>query len=390
MSYFQKRAHISSIRIIIFLIAVSIPPAVYLMRIFDMQVLNTYIYSARSRQAARRVFPIFAQRGRIFDKSYQTVLAENEQLFAITIVKNDIPDDAEFFQDLAAVLEMDPQTLKAEIEAIDSPYEPTEILQGVGLEKITRVAENIEKFSGIGWYNKPRRIYPYGEQFAHLIGYLGEIAPEELNVLRNQGYAASDVIGKNGIEQKYDLILKGENGQRGNIVDAIGKFVGFQGDIVPPVQGQDIVLSIDKELQILSFEALGDRAGSVFAMRPHTGEILAMVSRPAFDPNQLTQGDSEEFARLALDTRYPFLNRPLQVMAAPASTFKIIMNTAILAEKAFDPKQTIHCSGSFRYGDRIFHDWLEEGHGHMDLQSALAESCNVYYWHMGYFIFEDR
>ena len=130
---------------------------------------------------------------------------------------------------------------------------------------------------------------------------------------------------------------------------------------------------------------LGPRVGSVVVMRPGNGEILAMVSYPRYDPSEFlgTTGGSGVSFYLALDERSPFLNRVIQSVAAPASTFKVVMTTAILEEDAFPPEQTINCTGTFPYGNRVFNDWLEYGHGPVNLTAALAQSCNVYYWTMG-------
>jgi len=150
------------------------------------------------------------------------------------------------------------------------------------------------------------------------------------------------------------------------------------------VAGNNLVLTIDRRLQQLAQDALGPRIGSVVAVRPGSGEVLALVGYPRFDPNQIVRpGGDEQFRRLALDPRSPFLNRPIQSVAAPASTFKILMTTAVLEENAFPPDEKIVCTGRFYYGDRVFNDWLEYGHGPVDLADALAQSCNVYFWTMG-------
>ena len=219
---------------------------------------------------------------------------------------------------------------------------------------------------------------------SHVIGYVGDITREEIQILYNKGYDFGNVLGKSGIEKQYDMILRGKDGKRYRTVDVKGRRIDDTVEEEPPLLGKDIVLTIDKNIQEVSEEALGSRIGSVVVLKPATGEILAMVSYPWFDPNSFySEGGAGEYSKLASDPTYPFLNRAIQSHYSPASTFKTIMTTAVIEEKAFPVDKLIVCTGKIEYGGRTSWCWKKTGHGALDLYGALAESCNVYFWTVG-------
>lgn len=383
----QRKPSIARSRVIGLASIVALLFVAYGGRLFTMQVLDGYIYLNRAQQTARRSEPIFAQRGQIFDRTGEVSLARNRNSFALTIIPAEIGRGGleDYVRRLAAVLEVDPEPIIQRLEQRrGGTFDAVEIATGLSLGALTRVAERVDEFPGLAWYSKPERTYPEGDLTGHAVGYVGEITPQELQVLFNEGYTATSILGKNGVEQRYDLLLRGDDGRRFRTVDARGRRVGDAEEMIPPEPGLDIVLTIDASLQELAELALGPRIGSVVVLDASSGAIRALVSYPRFDPNDfIGPGGAAAFQRLALDTRSPFINRPIQSAAAPASTFKILMTTAILEEDAFDPEREINCTGVFPYGNRVFNDWLEYGHGPTNLVGALAQSCNVYYWTMG-------
>ncbi len=359
----------------------------YSLHLFRMQVLDGYIYLNRARLTASRNEPIYAQRGQIFDRNYDTPVARNENSFAITVTPGEVPQGEidRILAEIAQLLDRDVEVLSERFrQGRGGAFQAVEVLRGLSLAELALVAERAPYLPGVRWYGRPQRVYPYDDLLAHVVGYVGDITPEELQVLFNQGYSATSVLGKSGIERRYDGELRGSDGSRVRTVDATGREVGEDGAIVPPIAGGNLVLTIDRDLQRLAQEALGPRIGSVVVVRPHTGEVLALVGYPRYDPNSIVRPGGEElFRRLALDQRSPFLNRPIQSVAAPASTFKILMTAAILEEDAFPADRAVSCTGRFAYGDRVFNDWLEYGHGSVNLNDALAQSCNVYFWTIG-------
>ncbi|TVR69791.1 MAG: penicillin-binding protein 2 [Spirochaetaceae bacterium] len=383
----QKQQHIDSKRLLILASMTAAVFVLYSWRFFQMQVLEGYIYQDRAQETAQRSEPVFAQRGQIFDRFYDEPLATNRNSFTITVIPADLPQgrQEEVITAVAELFNRDPAfVLDRYRTTARGRFQPVEIVGNLSLREITALAENIQSFPGVSWYSKPERVYPFGELTANLVGYVGDITTQELQVLFNEGYTATAVIGKIGAEQQYDQVLRGTDGRRFRLFDAQGRRVGDDERIIPPVQGSNLVLTIDRSLQKLAQEALGPRIGSVVVMRPYNGEILAMVTYPRFDPNRfIGPGSSVEVQRLSRDQRSPFLNRPVQSSASPASTFKIVMSTAVLEEKAFPVEEEINCTGQFPYGNRVFNDWLEYGHGPVNLASALAQSCNIYYYTMG-------
>ena len=219
-----------------------------------------------------------------------------------------------------------------------------------------------------------------------MLGYVGDITKDELKLLYNQGYQSGDVIGKAGIEKQYDMELRGRDGVEYRTVDVRGKSVrADEGSVVPPIQGSNLVLTIDAGIQTIAEKALGPRMGSVVVLRPATGEILALVSYPWYNPNIFMGiGAGNAYAKLLSDPNTPLLNRTIQSSYPPASTFKTVLTAGILEEKAFPPEKKVLCQGEVSYGDRVFRCWIKKpGHGWLDLKGALAQSCDIYFWTVG-------
>ncbi len=383
----QRKPAIEMTRLAFVVAAMAVIVLVYLWRVFQMQVLEGSLYELRARQTVQRVEPVFAQRGLIYDRTVQEPVATNRTSFALTLVAADIPagQQDEVVTLLAELLGRDRGGIDARLRSTRrGSFQPVEIASGLTLAQINGVAERIDRLPGVSWYSKPERIYPDGALLSNVLGYVGDITPQELQILFNEGYTATSILGKSGVEQRYDQLLRGTDGRRFRVVDARGRYVGEDQRLVAPEQGDDLVLTLDRRLQDLASQALGSRIGSVVAMRPGTGEVLAMVTYPRFNPNAFAGPDGQQAIRaLSLDRRAPFLNRPTQAAASPASTFKIVMSAAVLGENAFSPTEEILCTGTFPFGNRVFNDWLEYGHGQMNLAGALAQSCNVYYYTMG-------
>ncbi len=387
MSALQRQAVIPKTRVIGLAGVIGLIFAIYSVHLFEMQVLDGYFYLLRARQNASRSEPIFAQRGEIFDRTGSEALASNQTSFALTIVRPEVPPGElrSMVNSLSELVNRDPDAMLERVERHrGSAAQSIEIVSGLNLTELIKVAERIQEFPGLSWYAKPERLYPQRDLTSHVVGYVGEITPQELQVLFNEGYTSTSIIGKSGIEQQYDQLLRGDDGRRFRTVDARGQRVGTADELIPPEEGMQLVLSIDVSLQRLAQEALGPRVGSVVVMRPANGEVLALVNFPRFDANLFAGPEGgTNVRRLSMDRRAPFLNRAIQSVAAPASTFKILMTTAIMEEGAFPPDQEILCTGTFAYGNRVFNDWLEYGHGSVNLYDALAQSCNVYFWTIG-------
>lgn len=357
--------------------------------LFALQVVDGKTYRRRAHEVAQRVVSLPAQRGEIFDRSYDEPLVTNRPSFAVDIVPAEIGQARMdgLIRRLGATLGMSGEAIRGRLPAgWKTLYQPVEVRSGVAFSTISYLAEHLGDFPGVTWHSKPIRSYLEGGSVSHVLGYVGDITPDELQVLYNEGgYDASSTIGKSGVEKEYDEILRGRDGERYRTVDANGRSVS-SGDArgVAPVNGKNIVLTIDRHIQRLAEQALGKRMGSVVVLRPSTGEVLALVSYPFFDPNEMVGGTSgRNLDRVFRDGRYPFLDRAIQSSYAPASTFKIIMSAADLEEKILPPERPVNCTGKIRFGGRTFTDWKPGGHGPLNLAGALAESCDIYFWTLG-------
>ena len=360
----------------------------YVCYLFSMQIIDGYMYSVRAEQVTTRSIIVPPQRGEIFDRRMDVPLATNIDSFAVDVIPAEIPkEDVErVLTEIGGFLGMTLKEVKEKIPpASYSRYQPVELRSGLTFDSISPIAEHINELPGITWRNKPIRNYLDGDTFAHVVGYVGDITPEELQTLYNQGYTANSVIGKSGVEYQYDAALRGKDGREFRTVDAHGRKINVDSkEDVAPVAGNNLVLTLDRRIQHLAQDALGPRSGAVVVLKPSTGEILAMVSYPTYDPNAFSApGGSNEYTRLVNDPTAPFLNRAIQGAAAPASTFKIIMSTAVIEENAFPLDATVNCPGYFRYGNQIFKCWVSYGHGPVNLFEALAQSCDVYFYTMG-------
>jgi penicillin-binding protein 2 len=363
---------------------------VYGVRLFSMQILSGELYRSRAQDIARRTTVIPAQRGEIFDRNFNQPLAMNTDSFAVNLTPAEVPpgEMAALQERLSRILAIPQDQIEQKIPAkYYYLYQPVEVAVNVPFAVIAALAENVDTLPGVSWQSKPMRNYVDPGSISHILGYVGDITRDELTMLYNKGYQQGDMIGKAGVERQYDELLRGREGRETRIVDVRGRRIAGTGNIIrePPVMGKNLVLTIDKNIQTLAEKALGNRMGAVVVMKPTTGEILAMVSYPWYDPNIFNRLDmGNEYNALINDPNKPFLNRAIQSSYPPASTFKIVMSTGILAENAFSPDQLVDCRGEISYGDRQWRCHIRRpGHGRLNLQQAMAQSCDIYYWTVG-------
>ena len=382
----ERQARTRAIALAVFVSAVFL---ILLSQLFFLQVIRGWEYKRQARAVTRREISIPAQRGEIYDRNNDYPLVVNQESFAVDLMPAEVPAAAraELFGRLASVLGL----TAAEVQKRVPPryyhlYQPIEIKGGVAFDTIAFLAEHIRDFPGVTWHNKPIRNYLVPGSLSHLLGYVGDITREEIQVLFNQGYAYGSVLGKSGVEKQYDLLLRGRDGKRFQMVDVREKYLAKRPEEdIPPEPGQNLVLTVDRHLQTLCEKALGRRIGSAVVLKPATGEVLALVSYPFFDPNAFfTEQAAGEFSRLSLDPSFPFLNRAIQSVYPPASAFKMVVSTALVEEEAFPLTRKVVCTGQIAYGDRIFRCHARKtGHGALDFFGGLAQSCDVYFYTVG-------
>lgn len=362
---------------------------IYGVKLFSMQVIAGATYRKQSRTISSQVKTIPAQRGEIFDRNanLNMPMVVDTESFAVDLTPAEIQDG--FYDSVTSRLASFLKISKKDIDKKVSPslrksYTAVEIKTNVPTEIIQNIAENLTDLPGVSWRAKPVRNYIETGSISHVVGYVGDITREEIKVMYNRGYKANSIVGKTGIEKQYDSLLQGVDGRETKKVDVRGHILSEDPIVEPPQTGKNLVLTIDMKIQRLAEKALGERVGAAVVLKPSSGEVVAMVSYPYYDQNLFNDDSAAaQYNRLASDEKRPLLNRAVNAAYPPASTFKIIMSTAILAEKAFPSSKDVECTGSVEYGNHIFHCHQLWGHGWLDLKNALAQSCDVYFWVVG-------
>lgn len=379
----KKKDHLFFISILFFIVF-----AFYLIILFKMQIVEGAGYRMESTLVAQRTKTLPAQRGEIYDRKADIPIVNNIDSFAVDLIPGEAGSK---YDSVTARLAQYLGISKLDIDNIipekeRSNYTTYQIKSNVSFEEINNIAENITDLPGVSWRSKPLRYYTETKSLSHVIGYVGDIGSEEYKLLYNKGYTSTSIVGKTGIEKKYDELLQGKIGIEYRTVDVKGRNLSSAPIIDPPELGKNLVLTIDMTTQHLVEEALGERIGAAVVLKPSTGEVLAMVSYPYFDANIFTSNyDAKEIKKLENDPKSPLINRAVNATYPPASTFKVIMSTALLCEKTFPADQTIECTGIMDYGGRPWrcHIYKTGTHGKLDLKHALAQSCNIYFWTIG-------
>jgi len=384
----MNKADERSFRILVLSVFIFSLIGLYALKLFSMQIINGDLYRKQSQNISQRSKKIPAQRGEIFDRTATVPMVLNIDSFAVDVTPGEIPSDqfSTVLSRLSVLLDLSVSSVEKKLPpSIRRSFQTVEVRANVPYSVIASIAETIDELPGVSWHSKPIRNYVESGSFAHVLGYVGDITREELKIFYNKGYTTNSIIGKAGIEKQYDELLRGQDGFEYRTVDVKGKYIENSTSIKAPEMGKNLVLTIDRKIQLLAEDALGDRIGSAVVLKASTGEILAMVSYPYFDPNMFGLDNSnDEYQRLLNDRNNPLLNRVVNASYPPASTFKIVMTTALLEENTLSPDKKIDCPGEITYGDRLFRCHIRKpGHGPMDLKNALAQSCDVYYWTAG-------
>src|ERR1700733_2136503 len=349
--------------------------------LWRLQVLNVDNYRVLAEQNRIRKEPILAPRGKLFDREKRLVVDNYPSVTCFLVREQNRNVDADL-PEIAHGLDLDLDQLRATLHHYRSQpgYQPIPIKQDVTADEQAFIAAHRNELPELETIDEERRLYPRDGFAAHLIGYVGEVSEDDLNNPRFEAYEPGDVVGKAGVEETYDELLRGQDGSREVVVDSRGREVGYFG-IQHAVPGQDLKLTIDNDLQRAAELAMGDRNGALVAMDPRNGEILAMVSRPSFDPNAFAvKIDRTDWNKLITDPDHPLLNKAIQAQLAPGSTFKILMSVAGLQE-GIAQNLKVQCSGG--WGPYGFFHHCDEKHGAVDIHNAIPFSCDTYYYQLG-------
>lgn len=361
-----------------FVIAIFI---LFIFRLFHLQIILSDVFRREAQIVSQRSVTIPAERGVIYDRNHDFPLVSNTDWFSVYITPVQAGDLERVVNDISTLLKLDADNLYKKLTSSNiKSYNRYTIAEGVDINTIVRLSENIEKYPGISFTSELRRKYHVGGSISHILGHVGVISSQELEVLYSDRYHRNSQIGKGGIEEEYDYSLRGRDGERFETINVDGDVIESTTNREPET-GYDLVLTIDTRLQRLAEKALNGHAGSVVVIRPSTGEILAMVSSPWYEPDVFS--NVEEFSKIVNDPDTPLIYRPIQSIYAPASTFKLVLGAAILNESSISPHSPIYCSGTWILGNRQFRCWLPVGHGNENLSDAILNSCNIYFGVVG-------
>ena len=371
---------------------------VFTVRLFQLQILQGADLSSLSLRNFVRTVVLEAPRGVILDREGR-VLAANRPAYRVRVIPNEMSDPSRTFVALGQLLERDSEELHARVGTPRGRrrFQPVELDGDMGYDRRARVESHLFALPGVVTDVRPLRHYVESDLAAHLLGSIGEIQPSQLKRREFSSYRAGDIVGLVGLEATLESHLRGRKGGRNVIVDVAGREIS-EIDEIAPVPGGRVILNIDLDLQRAAEDAFRgaepdepDKMGSLVALDPRNGEVLALVARPAFDPNAFADGvDAATWQALTSDEWRPLQNRAIAGVYPPGSTFKAIIAAAGLEEGEVDPEEEVFCPGYYRLGRRTYRCWKRGGHGSVNLEQALVHSCDVYFYQLGVKLGIDR
>ena len=355
-----------------------------------LQIIQHEKYREMAANNHQRTLPLRAPRGVILDR-HGRVLVENRNSFNISILREQSQDLERTMQLLAQVT----ATPEADVREIvarhrsEPSYRPIVVIHDATFDQLASVAARRLELPDVVIQEVPTRKYPADALAAHLIGYVGEANESQVN---EGGYALGAIVGQTGVEKNYNDLLTGRDGARVVVVNSLGREID-QLNAIPPVEGQRVRLTLDLAMQKAAedgFRTLG-YWGSAIVLDPRNGDVLTLVSLPAYDPNAFVSGiDRAAYQALITDELRPLQNRSIQGRYSPGSTFKLVVATAALEEGLVTPEFRVTCPGGANFYGRWFQCWNKRGHGSVDMRHAIEQSCNVYFYTLGNMLGVDR
>lgn len=373
---FTGRAVISTICVLLLLV-------ILLLRLADLQLLKHERFITMSTDNRVRIEPIPPTRGLIYDRN-GVLLAQNLPTYSLEITPEQVEDLDQTISQLGGILEISASDIKRfnRLRTLRRRFDRIPIRIHLTEAEIAKFSVNRHRFPGVEIQAKLLRTYPLGEETAHVLGYVGRISEKELNDLDASNYSGTSHVGKNGVEKFYEQQLHGKVGTRRVEVNALGRAIRVL-ESEPPTPGANLFLSLDVELQREAIDALGEENGAIVAINPANGSILAMVSNPGFDPNLFVNGIStEDYNALQNSPDKPLFNRALRGRYPPGSTTKPFVGLAGLELRATTKGKTENCPGYYQLPGlkHKYRDWKKGGHGAVNIEKAIIESCDVYFY----------
>lgn len=382
---------------------------IVLARLYFLQVIKGEFYHFFSTENSIKEIKIPAARGIIFDRRGQ-VLVENRPSFTLAITPQYVVNQSKVFESIEKLIGVP----REEIEMIwakrfkQPKYQPLVIRDDITAEEVATIKSRKNPWydegdeydlRGVDVHIRYRRNYLQGNVATHVLGYVREIDADRLAKYRKEypgRYFMGDNIGVRGVEEKWDLELRGRDGFDQRIVNAVGREVDY-GGIADQLEhraadpGYSVFLTLDRDLQELARDMFGERSGSAVALDPNTGAVLAMYSAPSYDLNILASPGADEYwKKIASDPKGYLVNRAIQGAYPPGSTYKIVTGIAALSEGLVKPDENVRCGGGLHFGGRLYHCWAKGGHGAISYHRSLVHSCDVYYYTMGLRLGPDR
>ena len=353
-------------------------------RLWSLQVIKGGDLRRLSENNCIRLRENPADRGMLLDRKGR-IVAHNRPSFEVYLIPEDLKANPGVVTEVGNLLKIPPEEIQERINTQKrrAPFKPVRIKSDIDWNELANLEFNRVYLPGLFVDVRPRRAYDYGDLASHLIGYLGEVDENELKQAKETPYRMGALIGKYGVEYRWENDLRGTDGGRQIEVDALGREIRPLG-IVESFPGNNLFLTIDLDLQRTAEEAYQDKNGALVAMDPKTGRILAMVSKPSFEPDIFARNIlPEEWKSLVENPHHPLQNKGIQGQYPAGSTFKIVTAIAGLESGSITPDTQFICKGAFPYGNRDFRCWKEGGHGAISLHRAIVESCDIYFYQVG-------
>ncbi len=363
---------------------------IFALRLWYLQIHRGEEYAIKARENQLRQESVFAPRGLILDRNGE-LLAVNEPAYALGLVREDCKDIKATLVQVSkwtGVPVADLQKKFHKGRKLVKPFEPLILISDIPFDQMAEIEANRLHWPGLDIRVRPRRHYKYGTLMAHILGYVAEANEAEMK--KDPDLALGDEVGKQGLEFMLERPLRGGKGRRQFEVDVSGRKLDER-MLRNPRAGQELDLSIDLHLQQLAMDWLKGEAGAVVVMDADTGQLHALVSSPSFDSNAFSSGlTPEQWAALRDDPMHPLQNRAIQSVYPPGSVFKPCVAGAGLANNMVDLKETVFCNGAMKLGRHVFRCWRRGGHGKVNFERALVESCDVYFYKLGKKLGVDR
>jgi penicillin-binding protein 2 len=351
---------------------------------WKVQILEHKKYESMAEANRTRLRVLAAPRGLILARGGE-ILADNKAAFKVSLIRENVKDEAASTAAISRLLGIDEQTLRDRV-ALHKDFqlfEPIVIADGLEPEDIAPIESRRLELPELTVETEPQRTYPRRGLAAHVLGYLQELTTDEIRARPDRKTRPGEMVGKTGVEREYDDLLRGQDGQAVEEVDSLGRIQKSDAR-THPVKGHDLTLTIDVAIQEEAERALADREGVVVVLDAESGGILALASSPTYDPNRfITRFTPQEWKDLIDDPNSPLENRAIRGLYAPGSIFKLVMALGGLGLGFITPETTVYCSGSTQIYGAVRHCWFAPGHGAMDLANAIKNSCNIYFYSLG-------